>query len=228
VSGRELLAETDRTTRGLIRDHITAMSGAAAVRTVAVVGNAPLPPSTSRAARIDGCDVVVRVNSFWVDGPEDPPSHGTATHVVVLNRLLRATPALFRDYRRRAYFVTEGGHVAHAKLRTPPTYWPADLGAWPIPNRAVVAELRRLLDPDQEEDGLVVPTTGTSAAYLLASTFPEAELVLTGFSFLSRPDQDSWSHHRGGTVPVAKHHKIDREGALMQSWVDSGRAEFLD
>jgi hypothetical protein len=222
------LARVDDDLRRLMREYVETFASSPSVRTVAVVGNAPLPPDPARARRIDACDLVVRVNSFWLDGPHDPASHGTRVDVVVLNRLLRATPALFADYRRRAYFVTEGGHVAHRKLRRPPAYWPPDLAAWPIPNRAVVAELRRLIDPQGEESALVVPTTGTSAAYLARSLFPDAHLVLTGFSFLSAPRQTSWSHHRGGTVPVAAHHKIDKEGRLMRSWVDTGRAEVLD
>ena len=221
------LGRVDARLRELMRAYVESFCTSLPVRTVAVVGNAPMAPSRSRARRIDACDLVIRVNSFWVDGPTDPPSHGRTVHVVVLNRLLRATPALFSDYRERAYFLTEGGHVAHRKLRLPPPYWPADLAPWPIPNRAMVAELRRLIDPDGEETSLVVPTTGTAAAYLGLWLFPDAHLVLTGFSFLSRPDQASWSHHKGGVVPVAAHHKIGKESALMQSWIDAGRAKSL-
>lgn len=221
-----VLEETDRRLRDLMRDFAASFS-AGPVKSVAVVGNAPQEPSDERAKRIDSCDLVFRVNSFWVDQPGEPASHGTKVTAVVINRRVRATTGLFDDYRRRAYFLTEGGHVGFKKLRRYPTYWPSDLGAWPIPNRAVLAQLRHLLDPRGEVPDLVVPTTGMAAAYLAHLLFDEADLVLTGFSFLTQPDQTSWTHHRGGTVPVARGHYIALEGALMQSWIDSGRAEFL-
>jgi hypothetical protein len=222
----EVLEQTDERLRSLMREYAQAFCDGP-VRSVAVVGNAPMEPSDERAKRIDSCDLVFRVNSFWVDGPDEPASHGTKVTTVVINRRVRATPGLFDHYRRRAYFLTEGGHVAFKRLRRYPTYWPADLAAWPIPNRAVLADLRRAIDPHGTVTDLVVPTTGTAAAHLADVLFPEAQLLLTGFSFLTEPHQTSWSHHRGGTVPVAAGHYIALEGALMQSWIDSGRAEFL-
>jgi hypothetical protein len=221
------LEETDAQLLALMREHVASFADGP-VRTVAVVGNAPMEPSRERAERIDACDLVVRVNSFWCDEAGEPPSHGRRTHVVVFNRLLRATPHLFRDHRNRAYFLTEGGHVTIRRLRPYPTYWPQDLGVWPIPNRAVVAGLRHALDPAGEEDELVVPTTGTTAAWLPHLLFPDARLLLTGYSFLKDPHQTSWAHHKGGTVPVVAHHKIGREGALLQSWVDAGRADVVE
>jgi hypothetical protein len=195
------------------------------VRSVAVVGNAPMAPSAERADEIDACDVVFRVNSFWVDPAHGPRSHGRKVNVVVFNHRVRCTPTLFDDYRNRAYFITEGGQVGLESARGYPDHWPADLGCWPIPNRAVVADLVDLIDPGGEDR--VVPTTGTNAAYLGHLLFPDAELLLTGFSFLEQPLQTSWQHHEGGTVPVPKVHRIDKEGELLQSWLDSGRARLL-
>lgn len=43
------------------------------VRTVAVVGNAPVTPEPARSAAIDGAELVIRVDGFALDGPRGPP-----------------------------------------------------------------------------------------------------------------------------------------------------------
>ena len=221
-----LLDDIDHYLRDLIREHIESFAERLPVRSIAVVGNAPVEPSAERAKRIDACDVVIRVNSFWLDPVTGPPSHGRKVHVVVFNRQLRAATAFLENYRKRAYLIAEGGHIVHRTNRLYPSYWPEDLGCWPIANRAVVADLRTLIDPTGES-GLVVPTTGMLAAYLGHLLFPDANLELAGFSFLTQPDQTTWAHHVGGTVPVSKEHDLAKEGALMQSWIDTGRATLL-
>lgn len=75
------------------------------VRDVAVIGNAPLSADAGRAAAIDACDVVVRVNSFVVDHPGAPPTMGTKTHLVLWSRLVIATPDLYAGYRDRLYVL---------------------------------------------------------------------------------------------------------------------------
>jgi hypothetical protein len=72
-----------------------------------------------------------------------------------------------------------------------------------------------------------VPTTGTAAAYLAQRLFPHAELYLTGYSYLDDRQQTTWEHHWGDSSIVHPTHKIDREGAMLQSWVDDGRAVFI-
>ena len=65
------------------------------MRSVAVVGNKPLDPSPDRAAAIDACDLVVRVNGFRLDDDSDEPTYGRRAEVVFFNRALRATPWFF-------------------------------------------------------------------------------------------------------------------------------------
>jgi hypothetical protein len=109
-------------------------------QSVAVVGNQPLPPDPARAKAVDDCDLVIRVNGFIVDEPDGPETTGRKVHVVVFNRALRATPHVFRDYRRRLYLLVEPGRL-HWEPEAVPGWWPADLGPVPVSNRDVVLPL---------------------------------------------------------------------------------------
>lgn len=195
------------------------------VRKVAVVGNAPLAPSRERADDVDSSDLVVRVNSLALDRP-DEPAVGTRCHAVLLSRNTRVTPWLFQDYRRRAYLVMQAGFTTFRWFRGPAEHWPADLGAMPVPNDVVTRPLADRLWPDRPPASLI-PTTGTTAVFLAHELFPEAELVATGFSFVDRREQTEWSHHAGGSTAVNRLHHLDREGALLQSWVDDGSMRLL-
>jgi hypothetical protein len=74
----------------------------------------------------------------------------------------------------------------------------------------------------------VAPTTGTQAAYLAYRLFPEADIVLTGFSFLDDPEQLSWGYQADlPDAPVHSAHKLDREGAYLQGLVDRGEVRYV-
>ncbi|MPY96769.1 MAG: hypothetical protein GEU97_02010 [Actinophytocola sp.] len=186
-------------------------------RAVAVVGNQPLPPDERRAKAIDACDVVFRVNGFVCDEPEGPPTVGSRTHVVVFNRIVRATPWLFHDYRDRLYLLVEPRRM-HKEPTRLPHWWPHDLGAVPVSNREVTLPLSAALGLDTDA---AWATTGTMAAWIARTTFPDADLYLSGFSFLDDPEQTSWRHASGDSCPVGKEHHIGREGRLLSSWTES-------
>ncbi len=195
------------------------------VRRVTVIGNAPLEPSTERRDLIDASDLVFRCNSFVLDEPGDEPCLGTKTDVVVAAYVTRVTPWFFQDYRSRAYLRIDVGNTRR-DLPPDPLTWPDDLGYWPIPNRLFGLPLKRSLRPETDGVG-AVPTTGTTAAYVAHELFPGAEITLVGFSFLHDRTQTAWRHHWGTENPVHKAHLLDREGALLQSWVDDGSAVYL-
>jgi hypothetical protein len=161
-----------------------------------------------------------------LDEPGAAPTLGRKTDVVVAARDTRITPWFFLDYPRRVYLVIDAGNVRKLDPPLTPANWPDDLAAWPISNRVFGWPLKRLILPEKDGRG-AVPTTGTEAAYVLRELFPEAELFLTGYSFLDDPGQTTWKHHWGDECIVHPTHKIDREGALLQSWVHDGRAVFL-
>lgn len=219
------LDQVDAELHASLREYLESFASHVPVRRVAVVGNAPLEPSAERAALIDGSDLVFRVNSFVLDEPGDPPRLGTKTDVVTAARSTPLTPWFFRDYTRRAYFLSPGNRRRKVPLATPPS-WPEDVAAWPIPNRLVVIPLQELIDPEHRR-AWIMPTTGTLSAYFARTMFPDAELVLTGFSFLHDRQQTQWSHQWGDSCPVPPAHKIDQEGELLQSWVDDGSAVFV-
>ena len=225
---RRTLQEIDEDLVAQMREHATAYAASTPVRRVAVVANAPLPPSVERRDLIDGSDVVIRCNSLALDGPDDPPCVGTRTNVVVAARTTRPTPGFLHDYRRRAYFVGDTFFLNTPEPPGWPAQWPSDLGAWLLPNRAIGLPLKHLLQP--ERAGLDVnPTTGTQAAYLACRLFPEADIVLTGFSFLHDRQQESWGYHVAGLPPARVHpkHKLDREGAFLQGLVDRGEVRYV-
>jgi Glycosyltransferase family 29 (sialyltransferase) len=221
------LETTTEQVRRLMRRFLESYASSSPVRTVAVVGNAPLEPNAERAAAIDGADLVIRVNSFVLDMPGAAPCLGTKVDAVVVNRATRLTPWFLQRYRARAFLQSDTATVHLSRFRRRPAeHWPADLGVWQVPNASVVAELRDLIWADAGDEP-VDPTTGTLAAWLAYLLFPEAELRLTGFSYLDERRPLTWEHHFGGTVPVSQAHRVDREGALLNSWLASGRAVAL-
>lgn len=194
-------------------------------RSVAVLGNQPLGPDRRRARAIDACDLVFRVNGFVCDEPDGPPTVGTRTHVVVFNRALRATRWVFEDYRRRLYLLVEPGRL-HWEPEDIPPWWPVDLGFIPVSNREVTLPLSEAL-------GLATTveqnwaTTGTMAAWIARTSFPRADLLLSGFSFIDDPDQTHWEHAAGDSCVVGPEHRIAAEGRLLGSWTKTGNAELL-
>ena len=209
----------------LLRAFIACYAERQPIAKIAVLGNAPLQPDAGRAADIDTSDLVIRANSFVLDGPGDEPCVGTRCHVVIVSHATAITPDVFRNYRSRAYLVPQAGFPLYYKVNPALSSWPADLGALPIPNAIVKKPLVDLLDPDHQP-GRLTPTTGLMALYLAHEMFPDAELLATGFSFLDGRAQQSWAHHSGGTTDVNRYHDLAREGALLRSWIDDGTARF--
>lgn len=210
-----------------MRAFVAAHSDHLPVRKVAAVGNAPLAPSEDRAAEIDSCDLVFRVNSLVLDELGEPACMGTKTDVVLLSRSTNVTPWVFQDYRQRAYLLLQAGFTASHQVRDTTECWPADLGAWPLPNGAVVKRLGDILAPDRAP-GSLIPTGGTISMLLAHEFFPEAEMVATGYSFLRDRQQSEWAHHFGGKTSVNKGHRLELEGALLESWILDGSIRFLE
>lgn len=230
----EEIERSDELVRGDLRALMEAYAARLPVQRVAVVGNAPLTADPARAATIDGCDLVIRCNSFVLD-QGDEAFCGRVTHVVVLNNGTRITPSVFAGYSSRLYFRSAPGAVYRRKPSVPMPavdLWPDDLGAISVPNRAVVGPLRERIAsaaPDDAEQ-FVVPTTGMIACWLAYQMFPEAGLLLTGFSSVTVGTQTQWHHHGrvdGGPVPVSTAHRIDAEGVVLREWIAEGRAEHL-
>jgi hypothetical protein len=198
---------------------------------VAVVGNAPLKPDPERVAEIDSADLVIRANALMLDGPDDPPTLGTACHVAIVSRATLVTPYVFRNYRDRLYLVPQAGFVQYhlqnrIGLLLETRFWPADLGAVPLPNAVVKKRVATALDPEHKP-GSLIPTTGMMALYLAHEMFPEADFVASGFSFVDDTDQTHWHHHSGGyTTKVNWQHRIDLESKLLRSWIDDGSLRF--
>lgn len=192
---------------------------------VAVVGNAPLPPDAERASAVDDCDLVIRVNGFMTDEPGSPPTVGRRVHVVVFNRALRATPWVFRNYTRRLYLLVEPGRL-HWEPDHIPGWWPADLGFVPVCNQEVTLPLSDALGLPTRQEPLWA-TTGTMAAWIARTTYPEADLVLTGFSFVDDPHQTSWMHAAGDSCTVGPEHRIAAEARLLEFWTTTSRTRLL-
>lgn len=204
---------------------MTAYARRAPVRSVAVVGNAPLRPNAVRAHRIDTADLVIRMNSFVLDVPGAEPCQGTHVDVVVWNRITRATEFVFHDYRERLYALVEPMRL-HGNPEMWPTSWPADLGLVPVSNRAFTRPLNELLGIPWREERLA-PTTGTLATYLAVSLFPDAEITVTGLSYVDAPEQTAWQHQWGDWCPVGREHRIAQESRLLRSWDTDGRIRFV-
>jgi hypothetical protein len=195
------------------------------VRRVAVIGNAPMEPSASRAAAIDGADLVIRANSFVTDAPGGPPTQGSRTDVVLFSRLVPATPYLFDRYSERLYVLLEPMRM-YGRREVWPASWPEDLGFVVARNDAVAIPLNEAIGLPWREQQLA-PTTGTTAAWLAMSLFPEAEVLLTGISFVEDPTQTEWKHQWGDSVGVGPEHRIGAEAVLIAGWLASGRMRFL-
>jgi hypothetical protein len=195
------------------------------VRSIAVVGNAPLAPSAERARRIDGADLVIRVNGFALDDPQGPPVVGRRADVVVVQWAVMATPWLFEDYTQRLYLFNEPGQM-HWDVEEVPPWWPPDLGLVPIPNRDVTMPLVRQLGLHTAERPQWA-TTGTTATWLAAEAFPEARVTATGFSFLDDVEQKSWAHAYGAECKVNEEHDLVAEAALLRRLISDDRLELI-
>jgi hypothetical protein len=220
-----LPARTPESTLEVMRAMVQAYAERPDVRRTAVVANAPLEPDPQRAADIDGCDVVIRCNSFVLDEPGAPAAVGRKVHVVVFNRALRAAPRVFDSYRDRLYLMVEPGRL-HWEPDFRPRWWPDDLGQLLVPNREITIPLSDALGlPSRTKP--VWATTGVMSAWIALTLFPDAELTLAGFSMIDHPDQDKWEHAWGDSCPVGPEHRIGPEGTLLRSWIDQGRARRL-
>jgi hypothetical protein len=222
------LDEIDSAVRDDLRSFLAAYASPSPPRTIAVVGNAPLAPDAERARRIDSADLVLRTNSFALDEPGRPASHGTKVDVVVFSRGVRVIPHFFDNYATRGFLMAEVAQTWWKTPRPAQEHFPEDLGYTCVPNRAVVAGLRSLIWADSGTTR-VDPTTGTLAAWLGYLLFPEAELFITGLSFLDQRERTSWEDHYfpGRIVPVPEAHRVSLEGALLTSWIEAGRATVL-
>jgi hypothetical protein len=194
-------------------------------RRVAVVGNQPLEPDEERAKAIDEAELVIRVNGFKIDDPGQPPTVGSKCHVVVFNRALRATKWVFENYRQRLYLMVEPGRL-HWEPDLIPGWWPEDLGLVPVSNREVTLPLSRALGLPTAEQA-TWSTTGTMAAWMARTSYPDAELVLTGFSFVDDPNQTSWMHASGDSCVVGREHQIAAEARLFESWLKTSHTTLL-
>jgi hypothetical protein len=210
------------TRRTLVRELAETYARTTPVRSVAVVGNKPLEPSAERAAAVDSCDLVVRVNGFRLDEASDPPAYGTRADVVFFNRALRATPWFFAGYRDRLYLLVEPGRL-HWEPDLIPSWWPQDLGQIHLDNDDLTIPLSRDLGLDSLTDGLWA-TTGTMAAWWARTTFPDAQLHIAGYSFIDDPEQTRWAHASGDDCIVGPEHRIALESDLMRRWLDDGLA----
>ena len=194
------------------------------VGSIAVVGNAPLSPSTERAAAIDACDLVVRVNSFVIDEPGEQAAGGRRTDVVVWSRLARATSRLYDDYAARLYVMLEPMRMYH-RPEVWPLSWPGDLGFVVARNDAVAVPLLDELGLPWREHALA-PTSGTTAVWLARRLFPAAEVLVTGLSFVDDPDPQRWDYQSGASGKIGPEHRIAAEGDLLRRWRDTGEIRF--
>lgn len=204
-----------------LRDLMTTYAKRAPVTSVAVLGNAPLDPSDERADAMDGADLVIRVNGFVLDLPGEPRAQGRRADVVLWNRITKPTRFTFDRYRERLYLLAEPMR-AHGRREVWPMSWPEDLGFVPLPNGEVLSRIGEELEIPWLEEKLA-PTTGFTAAWLMYSLFPEADLHLAGFSFVDAPDQTAWAYQAGGSSPVGPEHRINAEARLMRTWLKEDR-----
>jgi hypothetical protein len=215
----------------LVRDLLAAYAEQPRVRSVAVVGNAPLEPDDERAAAIDSADLVIRCNSFMLDRPGEPPTQGSRVHAVIFSRGLLPTEFSFARYRDLAFLVTEPSRIYAQRnlaryVKDWPTWWPLDLGFVAVPNAAFTMPLLDELRVPWTDE-VVVPTTGLMAVFIAMQCFPEADLCVTGFSMIDNPDQTEWRHQAGDTSPIGGAHLIKPEGQLFRRWIDEGRVRRL-
>lgn len=207
-----------------LRDLVASYGRHDPVRTIAVVGNAPLVPSDARADAVDACDLVVRVNSFTIDEPGAPRGVGRRTDVVLWSRLVRATRRLYDDYPSRLYVMLEPMRMYH-RPEVWPTSWPADLGFVVAPNDLVARPLLEQLGLPWREERLA-PTSGTTAAWLARRLFPEAQLLVTGLSYVADADPQQWDYQSGASGKIGPEHRVAAEGAMLRRWIEEGSVRF--
>lgn len=214
----------------MMRDLLASYARAPEVAKVAVVGNAPLEPDDERADDIDSADLVLRVNSFVLDRPGEPRTQGSRVDVVMFNRNLVTTPFTFDRYRERLYILSQASHLFHERgihrhLRTWPSWWPEDLGAVVLPNDDFTAPLLDELGVPWRET-TVIPTTGTLAVFTARTCFPDADLLITGFSIVDDPQQTEWKHQWGDTSPIGGTHLIAAESSMLTRWLSTGKVRM--
>lgn len=215
----------------LVRGLLAAHAGKGDVGTVAVVGNAPLEPDAERARQIDDADLVVRCNSFVLDDPEGEPTQGRSVHAVAFSRGLLATTHSFARYRDLAYLVTEPSRIytdtpLARYVKEWPTWWPRDLGFVAVPNGPFTFPLLDELGLPWRER-VVVPTTGMMAIAIARACFPEADLIMAGFSMIDQPHQSEWRHQAGDSSPIGGAHYISAESRTLRRWIDNGEARYV-
>jgi len=216
------VSEVSVARRAQVRDLAATYARDGQVATVAVVGNKPLEPSAARAAAIDACDLVVRVNGFRLDDPGDEPTYGRRAEVVFFNRALRATPWFFAGYQDRLHLLVEPGRL-HWEPDLVPRWWPEDLGQVHVDNDDLTIPLSVEMGLDSKAEGLWA-TTGTMAAWWARTTFPEARLQVAGYSFVTEPEQTRWRHASGDDCIVGPEHRIALESQLFRRWAADGAA----
>ncbi|MGY1748082.1 hypothetical protein [Modestobacter sp. SYSU DS0511] len=219
------MSQVSATRRAHVRDLAVAYARDPRVRSVAVVGNKPLEPSAERARAVDACDLVVRVNGFRLDDPGDPGTYGRRADVVFFNRALRATRWFFAGYQSRLHLMVEPGRL-HWEPELVPSWWPVDLGQVHVDNDDLTIPLSAEMGLDSRAEGLWA-TTGTMAAWWARTTFPDADVLLAGYSFVDDPDQTRWQHASGDDCIVGPEHRIALESRLFRSWVDGGRTTIV-
>lgn len=222
---RETVRETTAEFYAAIRPLLDAFSRNRPIRTVAAVGNQPLPPRRERAEIIDSADLVFRVNGFRTDAHGGEPTVGERCDVVFFNRGIRPTPWFFEGYPERLYLMVEPGRMHSEREETPP-WWPPDLGFVSMPNRDLFVPLGNAMGLDVARTGQWA-TTGTAMAWFVWNAFPDAEIRYAGFSFVENPDQTSWEHAYGDGCAVGPEHAIRNEAELFRSWLATGRARML-
>lgn len=215
-------AGTVSTTRQVLADLVRAYARHDPPRTVAIVGNAPLPESAERAALVDGSDLVVRMTTFALDGPAGPPRIGRRTDVVLLHRAVVPGPGTFTDHGSRLYLLVEPGRL-HWEREDRPDWWPVHPVS--VPNHVFTVALKELMGIPAEEPAW--PTTGTLAAYVFTELFPDATVRLTGTTVADRPEQTEFAHGWGPAVVVTAEHRLAAEGALLRAWAAQGRIELV-
>ena len=207
----------------ILRRLLLARTGGRQPERIAVVGNAPLPPSAQRAERIDGADLRVRMTTFAVD--REAPAVGRETDVVVLHRALTPGPDTFADHARRLYLLAEPGREFW-EVEALPAWWPRDIELIPIANREFTRRTRSALHLGRVD--IAWPTTGTLTVHLLHRLFPHARILLTGSSLLDgRPPSGGLAHHWGPAVRLTPEHRLHRERRLLQRWRRDGWLEAL-
>lgn len=188
---------------------------------MAVIGNKPLQFSPERAAAIDDCDLVVRVNGFKLDDPGEPATYGRRADVVFFTRGVRATPWFFSDYRDRLYLMIEPGRL-HWEPDLIPSWWPQDLGQIHMNNDDLTVPLSAEMGLDSVRE-CAWATTGTTAAWWARTAFPDAQMEIAGYSFVDEPVQGAWAHAYGEDCAVSPEHRLTLESELMRRWIAEGK-----